>query len=61
MIVIKYKIYNKKEKSIREEKHLCYKYIKIIDNNNFSCLKDDTKLMSINIKTGKLIKLFEFT
>ena len=45
----------------KRKKLVYYKYIKIIDNDNFMCLKDDTKLMSINIKTGEVIKLFEFT
>jgi hypothetical protein len=57
----KYKIYNKKDECISKKYHVHYKYIKIIDNNSFICLKDDNKLININIKNGKLIKLFEFT
>ena len=45
----------------RKKKNVYYKYIKIIDNDSFMCLKDDTKLMCINIKNGTTTKLFEFT
>ena len=55
-----YKIYNKKDVCIKEKKNVYYKYIKIIDNDSFMCLKDDTKLMCINIKNGRVTKLFEF-
>ena len=45
----------------KRKKNVYYKYIKIIDNDSFMCLKDDTKLMCINIKNGRVTKLFDFT
>lgn len=55
-----YKIYNDKYMCIRTKKDIHYKNIKIIDNDSFICLKDNTKLMNINLKTGKATKIFEF-
>ena len=55
-----YKIYNDKYMCIRTKKDIHYKNIKIIDNDSFICLKDNTKLMNINLKTGKVTKIFEF-
>ena len=55
-----YKLYNDKYMCTRTKKDIHYKSIKIIDNDNFLCLKDDTKLMNINLKTGKFAKILEF-
>lgn len=55
-----YKIYNDKYMCTRTKKDIHYKNIKIIDNDSFLCLKDDTKLMNINLKTGKVTKIYEF-
>ena len=55
-----YKIYNDKNMCTRTKKDNHYKNINIIDNDSFLCLKDDNKLMNINLKTGKVTKIYEF-
>ena len=55
-----YKIYTDKYMCTRTKKDIHYKNIKILDNDSFLCLKDDNKLMNINLKTGKVTKIYEF-
>ena len=55
-----YKIYNEKYQCIRSKGNVNYKNIKIIDNDNFICLKDNTKLVNIGLKTGKIQTIFYF-
>ena len=55
-----YKIYNEKYQCIRAKENVNYNSIKIIDNDNFICLKDNTKLVNIGLKTGKIQTIFYF-
>ena len=55
-----YKIYNEKHQCLRTKKDINYSNIKIIDNDTFICLKDNIKLIKINLKTGKVLSLHEF-
>ena len=55
-----YKIYNEKYQCLRTKKDINYSNIKIIDNDSFICLKDNIKLIKINLKTGKILCLLEF-
>lgn len=56
-----YKIYDDQYKLIKNKtfKTICNN-INIIDNDNFTCLLDEKKLVNINIQTGELTILYQF-
>ena len=55
-----YKIYNDKYQCIKMKDHVNYSNIKIIDNDNFICLKDNKKLVNIGLKAGKIKIIYDF-
>ena len=55
-----YTIYDNKFKIIKRKKNLSVTNAKIIDDKNFICLIDNSKLIKINIETGKHNQLFKF-
>lgn len=55
-----YKIYNEKYFMVKNIKTNYLDNIKIIDNNNFICLKDKTELINISVKSGKQKTIFNF-
>ena len=56
-----YIIYNERYIKIKQENfHYYINNIKIIDNSNFICLKNNTKLINILIKDEKIKLIFDF-
>lgn len=56
-----YKIYNEKFKIVKNIQIKDYlNFIKIIDNNNFICLKNKKQLINVNIKNVKKELIFDF-
>ena len=56
-----YIIYNERYIRVKQENlHYYINNIKIIDNNNFICLKNKNKLINIPIKDGKIKLIFDF-
>ena len=56
-----YKVYNEKLLMVKNRNIDCYiDHIKIIDNNNFICLKNKTELIQISVKNGNQKSIFNF-